>query len=596
MDDREGELAASRRREAALAGVLAAVANSTGDLTALFGEIAFHAAMVTGADQGFVFMEAGDRLVMYVNGPEAKHALTVEAPNTEQSGLVHVLRGKPVLRFDDQSIVTDPELAQSAEAAQRTGFKSAVQVRVPSGTVPLGIGVHKYRIDPFTDADVEILQYFAAQAGNALVSAQQRHDAEQRSLDLAEALELQTATSEVLRLISAHPGDLHTVLQGILAKAAELCGGEAGSITMGDGDGFRYVASYGPAMEPYIGTSVESGALSPEVFDVSPEGVLHADDFAATTVGIAYFEELAAAARVRSYAMARLTGGGLHMYRHEVRLFSASELARLASFAAQASLAIGNAQLFNDLDAALERQTATSEILRLISASPGDLVTVLDGILVKAAELCDADAGVVMVRYGDLVRADAVLGPFKDLPILGGAITPARVTLEARGRRSPVLIDDAQLADDDQVLAPLARAIGFHSFASVPLFHADEWLGNINLSRFDVRPFDPTLVDVMQSFAEQAAIAIANARLFNDLNESLALQTATSEVLQLISANPGNLTVVLEGIVTRAAAFCEAETGVVWLRNGDDLRIAAELESPVSFVGMTVPNLSLIHI
>ena len=747
-DDREAELAASRRREAALSGVLAAVADSDGDLAALFGEIALHAAMVTGADWGLVFMEVGDRIVVHSHGPGAKGPRTVERPNSEQSGLMQVLRGVPVLRFDDQSAVTDPELAQSAEAARMSGFKSAVQVRLPSGEVPLGIGVHRTRVEPFTDADVEILQHFAAQAANALVSAQQRNDAEQRSLQMAEALELQTATSEVLRLISTHPGDLPTVLQGILRKAAQLCGGEAGSITMSEGDEIRYVASYGPAMEPYIGTTVRTGILPSEAFAFSPDGVRHIDDFVTIAAGSAYFEELAATAKVRSYAVAQLTGGALHMYRHEVRPFGAAELSRLASFAAQASLAIGNARLFNDLDAALERQTAmsdvleavssarvdlqpvfdrivghaqrlcrdtfavvtvrdrddvtlvaaagtgtgseaaetleffgrhrdvdsrsttgavystgeavhirdwqevpsdvypgsraresgarsllslpmrrhgdvvgtivfvrllpggysddevsllqaftdqaaiavdnahllaeieqrntelaeslelqtaTSEVLRLISANPGELSTVLDGILAKAADLCGADVGTVMVRHGDLVRADAVLGTFDELR--GRTIQPAHVTLEARSRRSPVLIDDAQLVEDEPVLTPLARMFGIRSFASVPLFHDEEWIGNINLARLEARPFDPAIVDVMQAFADQAAIAIANARLFNDLNESLELQTATSEVLALISANPGDLDTVLAGILGKAIEICDADGGMVMLPN-----------------------------
>ena len=747
-DDREADLAASRRREAALAGVLAAVADSDGDLAALFGEIALHAAMVTGADWGLVFMQAGDSIVVHSHGPGAKGPRTRVRPGTEQSGLVQVLRGQPVLRFDDQSTVTDPEFAQSAEAARMFGFKSAVQVRLPSGKVPLGIGVHRTRIEPFTDADVEILQHFAAQAANALVSAQQRNDAEQRNLEMAEALELQTATSEVLRLISTHPGDLPTVLQGILRKAAQLCGGEAGSITMSEGDEIRYVASYGPAMEPYIGTTVRTGILPTEAFAVSPDGVRHIDDFVTIAAGSAYFEELAATARVRSYAVAQLTGGALHMYRHEVRPFGAAELSRLASFAAQASLAIGNARLFNDLDAALERQTAmsdvleavssarvdlqpvfdrivghaqrlcrdtfavvtvrdrddvalvaaagtgtgseaaetleffgrhrdvdsrsttgavyatgeavhirdwqevpsdvypgsraresgarsllslpmrrhgdvvgtivfvrllpggysddevsllqaftdqaaiavdnahllaeieqrntelaeslelqtaTSEVLRLISANPGELSTVLDGILAKAADLCGADVGTVMVRHGDLVRADAVLGMFDELR--GRTIQPAHVTLEARSRRSPVLIDDAQLVGDEPVLTPLARMFGIRSFASVPLFHDEEWIGNINLARLEARPFDPAIVDVMQAFADQAAIAIANARLFNDLNESLELQTATSEVLALISANPGDLDTVLAGILGKAIEICDADGGMVMLPN-----------------------------
>ena len=209
-----------------------------------------------------------------------------------------------------------------------------------------------------------------------------------------------SATSETLRLINAHPGDLTTVLHGILAKAAELCGGEAGSITLDEGDFIRYVASHGPAMQPYIGTSVKRDSLDPERFAVSPAGVMYVDDFAATTKGIAYFEELATVARVRSYAAVPLADdgaqvGALHMYRHEVRPFSSDELTALAAFGEQASLAIANARLVKDLAESLKLQTATSEVLALISAHPGDLIAVMNGLIERAVRLCDADAGTV---------------------------------------------------------------------------------------------------------------------------------------------------------------------------------------------------------
>ena len=225
-----------------------------------------------------------------------------------------------------------------------------------------------------------------------------------------------------------------------------------------------------------------------------------------------------------------------------------------------------------ELAAALELQTATSEVLRLISAHSGDLETVLDGILAKAASLCDADAGVVMVRHGDLVRCEAALGPFSVMGLRGQAIHPARVTLDARASRSPVFLDDAQLVEDDSVLAPLARATGIHSFASVPLFHGDEWIGNINLSRFVVRPFDHGLVDILRSFAEHAAIAIANARLFNDLDEALARQQAMTDVLDAVSTARFDPQPVFDRIVQHADRLCGGTGAIVAVVDGDHLR------------------------
>ena len=177
-----------------------------------------------------------------------------------------------------------------------------------------------------------------------------------------------SATTETLRLISAHPGDLRAVFHGILAKAAELCGGEAGSITLNEGGSIRYMASHGPAMEPYVGTTAPAVSADASLFALSPAGVWCTDDFAEATKGTAYFEEVATVARVRSYAAVPLTHdgatvGALHMYRHEVRPFTEDELAALATFGEQASLAVANARLFKDLGESLKLQTATSEVL-----------------------------------------------------------------------------------------------------------------------------------------------------------------------------------------------------------------------------------------
>ena len=197
-----------------------------------------------------------------------------------------------------------------------------------------------------------------------------------------------SATTETLRLISAHPGDLPKVLHGILAKAAELCGGEAGSITMSEGGSIRYVASHGPAMEPYVGTTAPAVALDRVVFS----GAFHTDDFAAMAEGNPYLEQVATVGRVRSYAFVQLTHegaivGALHMYRHEVRPFTEDELSALTTFGEHASLAVANARLFKDLGESLKLQTATSEVLQLISAHPGDLTAVMNGLIERAVRL-----------------------------------------------------------------------------------------------------------------------------------------------------------------------------------------------------------------
>ncbi len=214
-------------------------------------------------------------------------------------------------------------------------------------------------------------------------------------------------------------------------------------------------------------------------------------------------------------------------------------------------------------------QSATSEVLRLISANPGDLDVVLDGILAKAMELCDADGGTVMVRRGELVRAEAALGMAAG--VRGSSFTPVSATLEAKDRRTPVLVDDVQQRSEDPAMQALAVELGIRSFASVPLLRDEDWIGNINLTRAELRPFDAALVDVMQAFGEQAAIAIANARLVHDLNESLARQQAMTDLLDAVSTARTDLQQVFEVLATRANELCGGTGAGVMIRRGDEL-------------------------
>ena len=369
------------------------------------------------------------------------------------------------------------------------------------------------------------------------------------------------------------------MLEGILAKGTELCDSEAGWITLGNEGRLEFVAAHGESAKPHVGTVLPLGAQLPAGMVVSPYGANSTDDFGRIAADDPFMSEFARSVGIGSYANSLLIldgqpRGGIHMIRHDIRPFDDAALSRLGSFAEQASLAIANARLFNDLDQSLALQTAASEILELISAHPGDLPTVLDGILERAATLCDADGSLIMLRDGEVLRLTAVHG--------GGAELVAGMTFRyrddgrdvntlARDRGSPVLVDDLQ-ALAGPALGELFSTV--RSWAIVALTLDDEWIGNIHLRRRDVRPFDDRLSSVLQAFADHAAIAVANARLFNDLAESLELQTATSEILELISDNPGDLQAVFEGIVAQAAQLCDADAAAIMRREGDDLVLA----------------------
>ncbi len=580
-EDIEAQLATSLRREAALAGVLNAVAQG-GDLDSVLTELASWAAELTRSSLGLVFVSDGEVVATYMSGPE-REPTRGHRPFGDDSALTKVLRDRVTLAFDDQSNIPDQGFGQSIEAARLLGIRSSAFAPMRSEGPPVGVAAFRLAVEPFTTDEIELLETFAVQAGNAVTNARLLADIEQRNAELAEALELQTATAEVLRLIGEHPGDLETVLQGVLTKAAELCGGEAGSITVSEGpDTVRYAASYGPAMEPYIGTTVQTTELDRSIFTVRVDGVNHVDDFAAAVAGTSpYFEELTRVADVRSYAVASLTSGGmpiggLHMYRHEVRPFSDAEQNRLASFAAQASLAIANAKLFNDLDQALERQRAMTDVLEAVSTARFDIQPVFDRIVEHAAHLCDDTAALVTIRdRAELsVMAGAGWGELGNQDVLHwDAIDTSTTTGTVFSTGEPVHIPDWDEVPPDRYPNSKARDSGLRTMLTLPMRRHHVVIGAMTFARATPGGYDTSEQSLLQAFTDQAAIAVDNARLLQEieqrnaeLGESLELQTATSEILQLISAHPGDLTTVLNGILEKAAAISEADVGAAMLR------------------------------
>ncbi len=239
--------------------------------------------------------------------------------------------------------------------------------------------------------------------------------------------------------------------------------------------------------------------------------------------------------------------GQINLSRNEVRPFDEKQAAMLRTFADQAAIAIRNAGLFNDLEEALQLQTAMSEVLRLISAHPGDLDTVLAGVLERAVELCDGENGNINQVIGD---STVMIATHACPPELLGFTFPTPSTYaKSRTEHTPFFIRDWQEFDLEAPIGPVIADMGLRSSVSAPLIQDGIAFGDIEVGRFEVRPFDDDEARVLQAFADQAVIAIGNAGLFNDLEEALALQTATSEILELISENPGEL----EGRARRVA-------------------------------------------
>src|SRR4051812_39171796 len=270
----------------------------------------------------------------------------------------------------------------------------------------------------------------------------------------------------------------------------------------------------------------------------------------------------------------------INIYRREVRAFSDKQIALLQNFAAQAVIAMENARLLTETREALEQQTATAEVLRVINSSPRDLGPVFDAMLEKALECCDAALGTLAVWDGENFHRVAGMGISPELmdtmewrepaaPIAGSvwyrlvhgetAISIADLNEEEAARGSPVI-------------QTLARIQGARSYVAVALRKENAFLGVIAIHRKEVRPFSDKQIALLQNFAAQAVIAQENARLISETREARERQTATAEILRVISSSPTDVQPTFEAIVARAAALCEAEfTAVARFDDADGL-------------------------
>src|SRR5262249_18411203 len=282
--------------------------------------------------------------------------------------------------------------------------------------------------------------------------------------------------------------------------------------------------------------------------------------------------------------------GAIFVYRQEVRPFTEKQIELLKNFAAQAVIAIENTRLLNELRESLQQQTATADVLKVISSSPGQLQSVFQTMLENATRICEAKFGNLFLREGDGYRAATAHGepafverwrrtPFvslREAPLLD------RVTRTKQVLHIPDLRDDQSYCEGNPRIVALVDSAGARTFMSVPMLKDREIVGTFAIYRQEMRPFTDKQIELVKNFAAQAVIAIENTRLLNelrqrttDLTESLEQQTATSEVLKIISSSPGELEPVFNAMLANATRICEATFGNLFLREGHIFRAVA---------------------
>jgi two-component system NtrC family sensor kinase len=618
--DLQRRLDESIAQRAATADVLKVISRSGFDLQMVLDTLVESAYKLCGARVG----------LLYLRGDEAFECKAIAGEGDAEAS--QLFKGRPIrsgrgtaaerviMTGEVQSVTDffadpdfDPKIRDAIRNAEASGsslgkLRSTLAVPMTRDAAVIGvIVIVRSQIGPFPPSQIELLRSFADQAVIAIENARLFDEVQAKTRDLSESLQQQTATADVLKVISRSAFDLNMVTTAILQAAAQLCRASLATLHLRDGDVCRLATQFGL---PEAFEQVSRDNPIPARYPLHSRRQVRAGEFAQFTDAWSDSDYLyKAVARLGGYRAIIVIPmmredelvGIFSLARPEPEPFTPGQIKLVQTFADQAAIAIENARLFNETKEALERQTATSEILRVISQSPADVQPVFDAIVQTAVRLIRCDIAFVLRCDGATFSPAAAAGPDGSLPDLGpshlpidpGANFPSRAIV---GKKN-VHLPDWSLIDLPEHERQMQALIGVNSALFLPLLREAECIGVLALAGKQANIFGESEIALAESFRDQALIAIENVRLFKDvqaktadLQESLQQQTATADVLKVISRSAFDLKSVLTTLTESAKSLCGASLGIICLRDGEVMRLRAESGCTQAFVDFMEAN------
>ncbi len=542
------------------------------------------------AERALRLCNAAQAVIVMVEGESLRYAAGFgSTPTIDEAESLPLTRGlvsgraildRVTINLEDLANAPEEEFPLALETQRRIGHRALLCVPLMREERAIG-AIAVWRMEPvaFTDKQVALVQTFADQAAIAIENVRLFNETR-------EALEQQTAISEILRVISGSPGDVQPMLDAVVERALKLCDAAQSGIFLVDGDGLKFAARFGTMLTPDYGERFPLSRGLVVGRAIIERHAIHHPDMAALV------EDLYPDAREpqKKFGFRALLAiplmredraiGAIALWRTEARAFTDKQIALVDTFADQAAIAIENVRLFDETKEALEKQTATSEILRVISSSPTTTKPVFEAIAERATRLCDANQGFVHTFDGGMIGVGASFGVDQKGTDAIAAHFPMRLDRKAavsEAIRSGTIVqipDVRNVAGYEMVDA--AVVANYRSTLSVPMRRDGQVVGAITVTRAVAGRFSDKQVDLLTTFASQAVIAIENVRLFNATKEALDQQRASAEVLAAISNSIADTQPVFDKILESCERLFAGRTvGINLVDEDGQIRLGA---------------------